>query len=681
MSLRLRFREKSVEDFVAAFSRNVGKDGMFVLSKKPLAKGVDVRFEFLLADQTPVFAGEGTVRWSRVEGDPQGPPGMGIQFKKLSAESLPLLTRMRARGKPEPLATQRVVPPTAKLSPTRQSWEFLVPDPNLPRTGPIIGIDLGTSNCCVSVIQGGRPLVLPSRDGYPTIPSVVAVNPLGKMLVGRMAKEQRLLNPAQTVYGMKRLVGRAYESATVQAVKEHFPYQVCADENGLAAVKLMDRVVTLEQIQGFLLQECKRTAEHHLGEPVRRAVVTVPAYYTEVQRQAVRRAGALAGLHVERTINEPTAAALAYGLNRELARKVVIYDLGGGTFDASVLRVQNNAFEVLATGGDTFLGGLDFDQTLVDYLVGQFQLDEEVNLEGEDIALARIADAAETAKIALSERLTTEVHLPQLVIDKQGRNRDLRVTLNRVDLELACGKLVERSLDVVKKVLGQADLKPADVDEVVVVGGQSRMPLVRERIRAMFGKSPHAGVHPDEAIAQGAALLAGTLTSDAPIDLIDVLPVGIGMGLSGGKFQLLLRANTSLPAKTTVYVRNEKNDAPMIEVSLFQGDEDRVAGNDYLGVAEIRGVPPGAKGKVRVALTLKLDKECQLSVEARDEFGKELRTALKLQHAPGEVLEKLALKQKEADAVMSARASELSGRGGSFWGLLKRAAGKNPEPK
>ncbi len=357
---------------------------------------------------------------------------------------------------------------------------------------------------------------------------------------------------------------------------------------------------------------------------------------------------------------------------------MLVYDLGGGTFDATLMRVQNNAFEVLATGGDTFLGGLDFDQTLVDFMVGQFQLDQGVSLEGEDVALARIAEAAETAKVALSEKLTHDVNLPTLVVDSYGRPRDLKYTLSRKDLEFACKGLVDRSIDVVRKVMDDARLQAADVDEVILVGGQSRMPLVRDRLRETFGKSPHAGVHPDEAVAQGAALLAGTLAKQPnDVRLVDVLPVPIGIALPGGKFQPVLGANTRLPARATVYVRNEEKNARTLEVSIFQGDDKRVVGNDYLGVAEIRGIPQGKKDEVKIALILKLDEECQLSLEARDPFGKELKTVLKLQFAANDLRERLQLTQADTDAARDERAGELAGRGGSFWGLLKRTVAKD----
>ena len=681
-----------MEAFTDSFAMNLGKGGMFIASRDPLPNGTHLHFEFFLANNAPVLSGTAIVRWTRVMGDPRGTPGMGVQFEALPDESRDRVQAMlrkraaRAAGNPpsgvSPVPTgpasateTGAVVPLKNTSVRRQpsaGWMPLVPQTDLPETGPIVGIDLGTSNTCVAHMTGARPVVLRSRDGYPTVPSVVALNTLGKLLVGRLAKEQRLLNPAQTVYGVKRLVGRSFESATVQAVKEHFPYEIVADEQGLAAVRLGDKVVTLEQLLGLILVEVKKNAEEQLGEPVHRAVITVPAYYTEVQRQAVRRAGALAGLRVERTLNEPTAAALAYGLNRELSRKVLVYDLGGGTFDATLMRVQNNSFEVMATGGDTFLGGLDFDQTLVDYMVGQFQLDEGVSLEGEDVALARIADAAETAKVTLSEKMQHEVLLPTLVVDENGKGHDLRYTLNRKDLEISCKHLVDRSLEVVKKVMADAHLQAADVDEVVLVGGQSRMPLVRERLRETFGKSPHAGVHPDEAVAQGAALLASTLSKASTISLVDVLPVPIGIALPGGKFQPVLGANTKLPARATVFVRNEEKDARTVEVHIFQGDDKKVAGNDYLGMVEIRGVPPGKKDEVKISLILKLDPECQLSVEARDPFGKELKTTLKLQHNANDLRERLQLTQADTDAAREERAAALGGRGGSFWGLLKR---------
>lgn len=566
--------------------------------------------------------------------------------------------------------------PTSGPPPPARGLAFL-PAPSTPPAdeGPVIGIDLGTTNSCVAFMSQGRPGVLKSKEGYGTLPSILSLTQTGKLVVGHRAKDQLLLNPKQTVYGAKRLVGRIYDSATVKDVKERFHYEICAGPGGKAAVKLGNKVVTLEEIQAIILRECKEIAEGHLGRPVTRAVVTVPAYYAEGQREAVRRAGQLAGLHVSRILNEPTAAALAYGLNRQLTRKVMVYDLGGGTFDATILKVQNNSFEVLATGGDIFLGGVDFDHAIVDLFVEKFQADTELTFSGDPSALARLTDAAEKAKLALSERSTTDVHVPMLMVDA-GKGRDLKFTLTRAQVDEACADLVSRTIDVVRDVLLDAKLKATDLDEVILVGGQSRMPLVREKLHQFLGKSAHAGVHADEAVALGAALLAGSVDKASGVTLIDVLPVTIGVGIPGGAFQPLLKRNTPVPTEAKVTLPHGPVHAREAEVYLFQGEDRNIAANEYLGTLQIFGVPPGKKGLPAFTVTVKLDPECHLSAVAVDPAGKELKTSLKMEYTPEELRERLNVTPEAVQAAEESKAQELKGRGGKFWGLLKKAFGR-----
>ncbi|MFN0061041.1 MAG: TIGR02266 family protein [Myxococcaceae bacterium] len=715
VSLKLRFHQKDTASFTEFFATNIGRGGMFVFSKTPQAVGTLIQFEFQLMQGTPVFQGTGVVRWLRAPNDPQGPPGMGIQFEKVSPQTQQLIDRMltlrdkrTANSAPEAPKNHVQAPVSAVLGkskegpappnlaaalqnaaaapanrqmqvagprkPTGPKWQLLVAPKDIPREGPIVGIDLGTTHSCVAMMNGARPAVIRSGEGYNTIPSVVAVNSSGNLLIGRIAREQRLLNPKQTIYGAKRLVGRAYDSTTVNAVKEHFQYEICAGENGAAAVKLGDQVVSLEQVQGMILSECRKMAERQLGKPVRRAVVTVPAYYTEMQRQAVRRSGELAGIRVERVINEPTSAALAYGLNKELSRKVLVYDLGGGTFDVTVLRVQNNVFEVLATRGDTFLGGMDFDQALVDFLISRFQDEQELTFSGDEIALSRVVDMAERAKIALSEAANFEVNLPMLMMDDKGKARHLKTTVTRADVEGACAFLVDRTLEVLKKVLEDSRIRAAEIDEVLLVGGQSRMPLVRDKIREMFGRAPHAGVHADEAVALGAALYAATVDQISSVVLIDVLPMSIGIALPGGKFHPVIEGNTNLPTKADVQVFNSETNERVTEVHVFQGEAKKISGNEYLGTIEIRNIPLGKKGQVPMTLTLRLDAECQLSCEARDAQGKELRTSLKMRYSAVELRQRLQVSEAEKQEAENTRARELGNRGGLFSRLFRRGA-------
>jgi uncharacterized protein (TIGR02266 family) len=552
---------------------------------------------------------------------------------------------------------------------------FLTPPQALSGEGVVIGIDLGTSNSCVAVLQKGRPTVLRSKDGYNIVPSVVSLTDKARLLVGHRAKSQLLLNPVHTIAGAKRLVGRQFDSPVVQQVREHFHYQILPDEQGRAAVQLRENALTLEEVQGLVLRECREMAEQQLGVSVGRAVVTVPAYYSEPQREAVRRAGAMAGIKVERILNEPTAAALAYGLNRELDKKVLVYDLGGGTFDATVMRIQKNVFEVLATGGDTFLGGVDFDNALVDFLLQRFQEAEKVPFAGDSVAISRVADAAERAKMALSERTSVDVDVPMLMMDASGTPRHLRLALTRDDLNRVCGKLVDRTLEVLQDVLLDAKIKAADLDDIILVGGQSRMPLVREKLKELFGRPPQASVNADEAVALGAALFAETVDRVGSVVLVDVLPMTVGIGLPGGVFQRVLERNSPLPAQRSFLVATQADNETSLELNVFQGEDWHVASNEYLGTVRIDGLPRAPKGVVKVAVTLRLDVECVLHVEAKDmSTRREVKATLATRYSPEELQSQLGFSRATARGD-EARAEELRGRAGRFWGKLKRAFG------
>ncbi len=376
----------------------------------------------------------------------------------------------------------------------------------------VVGIDLGTTNSYAAVVKDGRPYVIPSREGYNTVPSIVALNARSNIVVGHLARAQLLTNPRATVYGAKRLIGRPFESQVVQEIRSKFAYEIVPDANGLAAVRLGPETLSLEQVSALILREVKEVAQNHLMEEVNRAVITVPAYYDERQRSAVRLAGALADIHVERILNEPTAAALAYAFGRGLNQRVLVYDLGGGTFDASVLELNDNVYEVVSTGGDTFLGGVDFDGKIVDRLLAAWKERTGSGFSGDRVALSRLVDAAERAKCALSERTDFPIQLPFLALE-DGQPVSLDMHLTRADIVELVEPLVDRTLDVCRGVLLAKGLEPKDIDEVLLVGGQSRMPLVHEKVAAFFGKQPSHAVHPDEAVALGAALLAHSLGS------------------------------------------------------------------------------------------------------------------------------------------------------------------------
>ena len=509
-----------------------------------------------------------------------------------------------------------------------------------------IGIDLGTSNSCAAVVQNGRPRVIPSRDGYNTTPSTVGLNQRNRVVVGRNAKGQLLFNPAQTVQGAKRLVGRAFDSAAVQAMLPHFPFDVVPGEDGLCAVRLGPLTLSMEQVQALVLREVKGVAENFLGEEVNRAVITVPAYYSERQREAVRRAGALAGLHVERILNEPTAASLAYAWGRNVRERVLVYDLGGGTFDASVLELADRVYQVISTGGDTFLGGVDFDERIVDHLVEGF---ERLHgpFQGDAVARSRLADAAERAKCALSEQESFPVHLPFLAV-VDGKPTALDATLTRADLEKLVAPLVERTVQTCARVLDDKGLAPGDVDEVILVGGQSRMPLVQERIRSFFGKAPSKAVHPDEAVAIGAALLAQSLNSTEGVVLIDVVPISIGVGLpgGGGRVKRVIERNSPLPVRKEYQLATTRDDQKDFDLWIFEGEGATVAECQYLGTIQLTGLPRGPKGSVRIAVAFELGEECLLAVRAREiGSGREVEVVFTTKGTPDEVRKRV---EKEA---------------------------------
>jgi len=543
---------------------------------------------------------------------------------RASATSRPVESK---RPAPPPLPRPTLAPGAAPSQPPGQpggeSDELPQARTGTP-TGPVIGIDLGTTNSCAAVVKDGKPFVIPSREGYNTIPSVVALSDKGKLMVGHPAKSQLLINPRNTVYGAKRLIGRQFKSPAVTDLLGRFSYEVVAGPRGEAAVSMGGQIFSLQKISSLVLAEVKDLAERWLGTGISRAVITVPAYYNDNQRQAVRAAGALAGLDVERIVNEPTAAAIAFAQGRTLEQRVMVYDLGGGTFDTSVLELHGNVYEVISTGGDTFLGGVDFDKALVQDLLARFKQNHGIAFEGERfeadrVALQRINDAAERAKIALSERLTAQVSVPfvAMVADK-GYN--LEANVSRSELEKLTADLIERTVRVCDEVLTNCGLKPADIGEVLLVGGQSRMPLVRARLREFFGKEPSKAVHPDEAVALGAAVLAHSMQSGdiGGMVLVDVLPMSIGVGLPGGRFKKVIERNTSLPHKKAYSIWTSQDDQKILEIPIFQGEAERAQQNEYLGTLIVPDLPPGTKGNVVFDIIFSVSPESILTVTAEE---------------------------------------------------------------
>ncbi|HSN90818.1 MAG TPA: Hsp70 family protein, partial [Anaeromyxobacteraceae bacterium] len=481
-----------------------------------------------------------------------------------------------------------------------------------------MGIDLGTTNSCVAVANGGRAEVLASRQGHRTLPSVVAFDAQGRLLVGHPAKAQMVVNPRNTVYGSKRLVGRPFASPTVQACRDRFHYEIVPGEGGEAAVRFAGRDFSLQQVSALILKEMRDTASQALGDTVTRAVVTVPAYYNDHQRNAVREAGRLAGLEVERIVNEPTAAALAFGYGRGLDKRVLVYDLGGGTFDASVLEIQGDVYEVVSTGGDTFLGGVDFDGQLMDHLAYAFLEQNGFAPPADRVVWQRLRDAAEETKVALSSRESAVAHVPYLCRSPEGKDVDLRVEVTRAEFEALTAQIVERTIEVCQEVLSARGLGPTDVDEVLLVGGQSRMPLVWRRIRETFGREPNKSVHPDEAVAIGAALLADSASRIDSVVLIDVLAMGVGVGLPGGRMAPVLPRNTKLPAKKSYELATTRDGQADLELQVFQGDSHQVAECEYLGTVRVPNLPPGPRGSVKIAVEFALGGEGILDITARN---------------------------------------------------------------
>ncbi|RME27033.1 MAG: TIGR02266 family protein [Deltaproteobacteria bacterium] len=490
------------------------------------------------------------------------------------------------------------------------------PPSNLPKSKMIMGIDLGTTYSCVAVVQEDFPKVIPSPRGTRTIPSIVAIDDKGRLLVGEQAQRQLITNPINTVYGAKRFIGRNFYSEEVDILAKHFSYRIVPIGEMEVGVELGRRKFSLPQVSALILNELRRNACEYFKENLYQAVISVPAYYSENQRQAVREAGRIAGLDVVRIINEPTAAALAYGLNRQYEKKVLVYDLGGGTFDATLLEIFENVFQVLATGGDTFLGGVDFDGRIVDFILSEYERTEGEILQCDSVVSQRLKDAAERAKIDLSSRSKTNIDLPYITISK-GAFKDFRMELTRQQLETLTEDLVDRTLEVCVEVLDAAGCMPEDVENIILVGGQTRMPLVVEKISRFFAKPPTKGVHPDEVVACGAALMGNSLGTDTAVRLIDVLPMSIGGRQPDGSFKKIFEANTPLPAEREIGVATTSDGQEVIELFLYQGESERAVDNEFLGAFLISGFPPLPRGQVKLAVKFSLNQESILEVTAR----------------------------------------------------------------
>ncbi|QYY31005.1 molecular chaperone DnaK [Cupriavidus pinatubonensis] len=533
--------------------------------------------------------------------------------------------------------------------------------------GKIIGIDLGTTNSCVSILEGNTPKVIENSEGTRTTPSIIAYMEDGEILVGAPAKRQAVTNPRNTLYAVKRLIGRKFEEKEVQKDVGLMPYSIVKADNGDAWVGVRDQKLAPPQVSAEVLRKMKKTAEDYLGEPVTEAVITVPAYFNDSQRQATKDAGRIAGLDVKRIINEPTAAALAFGMdkNEKGDRKIAVYDLGGGTFDISIIEIADvdgeKQFEVLSTNGDTFLGGEDFDQRIIDYIIGEFKKDQGVDLSKDVLALQRLKEAAEKAKIELSSSQQTEINLPYITADASGP-KHLNLKITRAKLEALVEDLITRTIEPCRTAIKDAGVKVSEIDDVILVGGMTRMPKVQEQVKEFFGKEARKDVNPDEAVAVGAAIQGSVLSGDRKdVLLLDVTPLSLGIETLGGVMTKMITKNTTIPTKHAQVFSTADDNQPAVTIKVYQGEREMATGNKLLGEFNLEGIPPSPRGTPQIEVSFDIDANGILHVGAKDKAtGKENRITIKANSGLSEDEIQRMVKDAEANAEEDKKARELA---------------------
>lgn len=524
----------------------------------------------------------------------------------------------------------------------------------------IIGIDLGTTNSCVAVMEGKEPKVIANAEGTRITPSMVAFTGSGEILIGDPAKRQSVTNPKNTLHAIKRLIGRNFNDPMVQKDQELVPYKIVKGDNGDAWVEVEGKKYSPSQISAYIVQKMKETAENYLGEKVTQAVITVPAYFNDAQRQATKDAGRIAGLEVLRIINEPTAAALAYGFDKSGNKTIAVYDLGGGTFDVSILEIGGGVFEVKSTNGDTFLGGEDFDKRVLDYLIDEFKKESGIDLRSDPLALQRLREAAEKAKKELSSTQQTDINLPYITADSSGP-KHLNIKLTRAKLESLVFDLIERTMEPCHKALKDAGLKPSNIDEVILVGGMTRMPKVIEKVKEFFGREPHKGVNPDEVVALGAAIQGGVLSKDVTdILLLDVTPLSLGIETLGGVFTRLIDRNTTVPTKKSQVFSTAEDNQHAVTIRVFQGEREMAADNKLLGQFNLEGIPPSPRGMPQIEVTFDIDASGIVHVSARDKASnKEQKVTIQASGGLTEAEIERMIKEAEKNATEDKKRKEL----------------------